>query len=392
MAKSKISDTAWGLAEGIYVKAGLAAAHHAMSGFDISRDTVQAHMRRRNLVAGVEFIEPEPTEETLREADLRKALQHTQRLLAKSKERTDDLVAATIEAAREATLAAGAIPAVRPPAKDTRKRPEAALWHLTDWQFSKVTPSYDSDVARERVMRFCEKAARITEIQRADHPVKHCVIAFGGDMVEGLFNFPNQPFEIDSTLFEQFVKVARLEVDVVRAALSIYETVEVVAEWGNHGRIGSKRDAVPRSDNVDRMTYELARQLLAGESRLKWEDCPEDIQRIEIGNYRAILCHGDEVGRNGFASPATIVQHVNRWRSGAYPWEFRDCMISHYHTHAEWPLANGEGAVYQTGSTESENRYAGVMLAASARPSQRLHFIDVDRGRVASQYKIHLED
>jgi hypothetical protein len=241
------------------------------------------------------------------------------------------------------------------------------------------------------VLRITDKAVSITATQRADHPVKNCVIAFGGDMVEGLFNFPSQAFEIDSTLFEQYVNVSRLCVDVVRVALANYEQVTVVAEWGNHGRIGSKRDNVPRSDNFDRMCYELARQLLAGEKRLTWGPSPDDVQRIEIGNYRAVLLHGDEVGRNGFASPGAIVQHMNRWRSGAYPWEFRDVYIGHYHTHAEWSMANGIGAVYQTGSTESDNRYANIMLAASATPSQRLHFIDPVKGRVTASYKVWLD-
>jgi hypothetical protein len=53
--------------------------------------------------------------------------------------------------------------------------------------------------------------------------------------------------------------------------------------------------------------------------------------------------------------------------------------------------ANGQGSVYQTGSTESDNRYAGVLLAASATPSQRLHFIDPDKGRVTAAYKIWLD-
>ena len=271
------------------------------------------------------------------------------------------------------------------------KRAEVALWHLTDWQGAKKTASYDSGVMRKRVLSFAERAVRITEIQRADHPVNDVTIMFGGDMVEGLFNFPSQAFEIDSTLFEQYVNVSRLCVDVVRFALANYKKVTVVPEWGNHGRIGSKRDNVPRSDNFDRMCYELARQLLAGEKRLTWQECPEDIQRVEIGNYRALLIHGDEVGRNGFASPGAIVQHANRWRSGSYPWEFRDVYIGHYHTHAEWAMANGQGSVYQTGSTESDNRYAGVMLAASATPSQRLHFIDPVKGRVTASYKVWLD-
>lgn len=323
---------------------------------------------------------------------LRAALSRAQLQLIAAKDRTEHLVEVTQQAAMDAMITLGKVPPIPTPAKDTRKsRAEHALWVMTDWQGAKKTVSYNSQVMRERVLKFAEKAVAITNIQRKDHPVRNCTIAFGGDMIEGLFNFPSQPFEIDATLFEQYVSVARLINDVIRIALANYEQVEVIAEWGNHGRLGSKRDAVPRSDNADRMTYELARQLLAGNKRLKWEDSAEDVQRIEIGNYRALLLHGDEVGRNGFASPMTIVNHVTRWASGSYPWAFRDAYIGHYHTHAEWPLPNGQGSVYQTGSTESDNRYAGVMLAASATPSQRLHFIDPEKGRVTAAYKVWLD-
>jgi hypothetical protein len=252
--------------------------------------------------------------------ELRQAMLRLQKQLKQSKERNEDLVFATKQAAYDAMLTFGKVPPVPEIKFDKRKaKSEVALWHMTDWQGAKRTVSYNSEIMRDRVLEFTKKAVAITEIQRADHPVKDVTIAFGGDMVEGLFNFPSQAFEIDSTLFEQYVNVSRLIVDVVRFALANYEKVTVVPEWGNHGRIGSKRDNVPRSDNFDRMCYELARQLLQGEKRLVWQDCPEDIQRIEIGAYRALLIHGDEVGRNGFASPGAIVQHANKWRSGSYP-------------------------------------------------------------------------
>ena len=327
-------------------------------------------------------------------AELRRALMRVQKQLLQAKQRTDELVEVTHQAAYDATLGMGPVTPVKvPDLAKSKKKPEVALWHLTDWQGAKKTPSYNSQVMYERVMNFAEKAVKISDIMRADHPVNDCLIMFGGDMVEGLFNFPSQAFEIDATLFEQYVNVSKLLVDVVRYALTNYQKVTVVPEWGNHGRIGSKRDNVPRSDNFDRMCYELARQLLKGEKRLTWQECPNDIQRVEIGNYKALLIHGDEVGRNGFASPAAIVQHANRWKSGAYDPSFawRDLYIGHYHTHAEWPMANGLGSVYQTGSTESENRYAGVMLAASATPSQRLHFVDPVKGRVTAAYKVWLD-
>lgn len=351
-----------------------------------------------------EFSEQQ-AEETARLAEiaeLRAVNQRLQRALSRSKAKTEELVEATIQAAHDAMVSFGPIAAVPSPARDNRRHSaEVALWHLSDWQGSKVTSSYNSDIMVRRVNRFVDQAELITNVQRADHPVKECVICFGGDMVEGLFNFSSQPFEIDATIFGQYVTVSRLIVDTVRRALALYDKVTVVAEWGNHGRIGSKRAVVPRSDNFDRMCYELARQLLEGESRLTWQDCPEDIQHVEVGKYRALLIHGDEIGRNGFASRNTIVQHANRWRSGAHrgaAWsngdpahEFRDVLVGHYHVHGEEGLANGEGSVFWTGSTESDNRYAGITLASSAVPSQRLHFIHPGRGLVTATYKVWLD-
>lgn len=331
-------------------------------------------------------------------AELRQALVRTQKKLQKAQERTDELVEATIQACKDATIALGPIKPIEGPKSDKRrKRPEVALWHMTDWQGSKVTPSYNSEIMRQRVLDFTKKATKITEIQRQDHPVPNVVICFGGDMVEGLFNYPAQLWEIDLSLYDQYITVSRLIVDVIRQALATYEHVTVIAEWGNHGRVGSKRDNVPKSDNFDRMCYELARQLLCSNEsvakRLTWDPLhgTEDIQKIEIGNYRALLMHGDEVGRSGFASPSAWQAAGNRWKAGAYGWDFQDIYLGHYHRHAQEPLSDGLGSVYWTGSTESDNRYARDSMAASGVPSQRLHFIDPERGRVTAAYQVWLD-
>jgi len=325
--------------------------------------------------------------------ELQAALDRANRDIRKYKARNDRIAAVTIDACRDAVLAHPLDRVVRPPRDRRTKGAEVALLHMTDWQGAKVTPSYNTPVMRERVHRYVDKVERIVTIQRADHPVNACTLALGGDMIEGLWNFPTQPFEIDMTLFEQFVTVSNLIVEVTRRLLGIFDTVTVVPEWGNHGRLGSKRDAVPKADNADRMTYELARQVLvaSGETRLTWQDCPEDIQRLQIGNYRALLMHGDEVGRAGFAAPSAWQAAGNRWKAGAYGWDFQDIYLGHYHRHAQEPLSDGLGAIYWTGSTESENRYARDSMAASGVPSQRLHFIDPERGRVTTVHQVWLD-
>lgn len=328
--------------------------------------------------------------------DVRRQLSDAQEKLRKTRTEKGVLVEAVHAGAKDALLALGHMPKVPAPRLAKGKgKPEVALWHLTDWQGSKVTTSYNSEVMRERLLRFCEKAARLTEVQRAAHPVRECVILFGGDMVEGLFQFPQQPFEIDASLFGQFAAVARLEAEVVRRALATYEKVTVVQEWGNHGRVGSKRAAVPRSDNVDRMTYELARAILSDPEtdelhpRLTWEDSEEDIQYFEIGKYQALLIHGDEIGRNGATSVNTVINHVKGWKSGAYDKPFQDVYSGHLHSRRDVELPDG-GEFFQTGSPESDNRYARDSMGATALPTQRLHFIEPSKGRVTAQYRVEL--
>lgn len=330
------------------------------------------------------------SDEAKRETDLRDALNRALRENEKLKDNRAELAAAIRLGARDASLADPIATVPRPTRDQRRGKAEVALWHLTDWQGSKITPTYNSEVMRQRVHHFCDVAERITVIQRAEHPVRQCHVLFGGDMVEGLFQFPTQPFEVDATLFRQWRRVSKVIVEVVRRALAIYDEVSVTAEWGNHGRIGSKRDAVPKEDNFDRMCYETARDILGEQKRLHWDEpSAEDIQRVEIGNYRALLMHGDETGRNGYVSDTTFINYLNRLKAGAYPWSFRDVYTGHFHTHIEYPLAD-DGTWYRTGSTESDNRYAMVGLGSRAKPSQRLHFVDPIRGRVTAQYKVWL--
>lgn len=326
--------------------------------------------------------------------ELRRQLSDVQSKLRQTRGEKAALVEATLQGARDAVVALGPVPKVPAPKADRRRGGgEVALWHLTDWQGSKVTTSYNSEIMRERVIRFCDKADQLTAIQRADHPVEECVILLGGDMVEGLFNYPSQPFEIDASLFAQFAGSARLVAEVVRRALATYRKVSVVQEWGNHGRVGDKRAAVPRSDNVDRMVYELAREMVGSggklPDRLTWEDSAEDIHWFEIGNYRALLIHGDEIGRNGAASINTLVKYVTQLKAGAYDRPFLDVYAGHLHSHRDIELPDG-GSYFQTGSPESDNRYARDSMAATSRPTQRLHFIDPSEGRVTAQYKVDL--
>jgi len=340
---------------------------------------------------------PEPESQDV--VELRRALMRSQKTIADLKRNKEDFTQAVVNAAHDAMLSRGAVPPVPTPEKDTRKkRGEVALLHSTDWQLGKQTLTYNSKECERLVKQSVEKTIRIADIQRADHPVKEIVLMLGGDIVENTTIFPAQVYEVDSDVMSQFVDASRILIDIVRTLLANFEKVTVVCEPGNHGRIG-KFGELPKDINWDKLTYMFAGQALQNEKRLTWQMSKEDIQRVTIGNYKALLIHGDEI-RWGTAS--TIVRFADRWKSGAYKFfdevdsitkgfDFRDLYIGHYHQHQSWNMANGEGSVFMSGAVETGNRYARDLLASNGEPSQRLHFVDPEKGRVTSEYRLWLD-
>ena len=320
---------------------------------------------------------------------LRQANVRLQRQLAQAKAKTAALIAAVEDAARDAAITIGR-PEIPRPAKDRRtKGVEVALVHSTDWQGGKRTETFDMDVLEQRIIRFGDKIARITDMQRVDHPVKHCVVMLGGDMVEGTSIFPGQAWEVDASLYDQLFTVARIVERHIGDMAAIFETVHVVCEFGNHGRLGRPGD-YQAGDNIDRMMYRIVSERFRNEPRVTWQTSGDWHQIVTIGAYRALLAHGDEIKSFGGNTPAFgILRKANAWASGVVA-DFDDVYLGHFHTPMTLTMANGR-QVYVTGSPESDNQYAAEFVAAKGHPSQRLHYVDPDAGRVTASYLVWLD-
>ena len=318
-------------------------------------------------------------------AELRRALKTSQLAESRSRIKSQGVIEAVYSAAKDASLATGnarRTPAL--PKKDARKtKAEVALVHATDWQCGKKTQSYNIETLSQRIETFAEKIIELTEIQRAHHPVKECVIMFGGDMVEGVSIFPGQAYEIEAHLFEQLFEVSKIMEQMVRTLSACFEKVSVVCEYGNHGRLGRKGD-MPNGDNIDRVAYKITSDRTQDLKNVTWQQSLDWYQIVEIGKYRALLVHGDEIGSYG-----GILRKVSSWSTGVVE-PFQDCYVGHFHTPTTLTMANA-GRIFVSGSPESHNEYARAYVGAVGKPSQRLHFIDPQKGRVTSEYTCWLD-
>lgn len=359
----------------------------------------KAHGRRSNAVqrsTTTPLLPPVATPEVktveeLELGELRGALRRAQTALARAKAKSEDLVEAVYKASYDAQIVLGPVPpvALNPIISSADSGPEVALIHTTDWQLGKATETYSIAVCEERIALLGQKIELLTNIQRTAHPVLTAHVMFGGDIVEGVNIFPGQVYELEETLFAQMFAAARIGVNFITRLLTIFERVEVTCEEGNHGRLGRRGDW-PRTDNTDMMVYEIIRQHFENEDRVVWHPRKTWYQIVEIGAYRAMLIHGDEIKSFGGNTPAYgILRKSTSWSSGVTD-PFQDVYIGHFHTPLMLTLPNG-GKIYGTGSTESDNAYAAEFVAAKGKPSQRLNFIDPRKGRVTAEYQVYLD-
>ena len=324
-------------------------------------------------------------------AELKKALKRAQTAEYKAKRANEEIVEAVYTAAKEAAMAVQSPRVVQNKStKDSRKtRSEHALVHATDWQLGKKTSNYNIEQCSKRIDQFVQKVYELTELQRSHHPVKECTLLFGGDMVEGITIFPGQAWEVEAHLFEQLFETVRIEETMVRSFASFFDKVHVVCEYGNHGRLGRKGE-LPSHDNIDAISYRIAMDRTKDLKNVTWQMSSDWYQIVKIGNYKALLVHGDEIKSFGGNTPAFgILRKCNAWATGVVP-DFQDVYMGHFHTPMALTMSNG-GRIFVSGSPESENVYAAEFVAAKGKPSQRLHFIDPDKARVTAEYVIWLD-
>jgi hypothetical protein len=341
-----------------------------------------------------EFSKQSETEERLRS----QAAQLS-RELSSAKHRTSELVAAVYRAA-SAAMADLNVPPVKPPPADNRSSSstEVAVALVSDWQLGKKTPTYNTATCERRVMEYAEKVAKITTIQRADHPVREVRVYLLGDLIEGEMIFPGQAHRIDASLFRQVcVDGPRILSRLIQALLSAFDTVRVVCVIGNHGAIGgrSRKEMHPES-NGDLMLYSIAKMMFeeAREKRVTF-----DIPFVEgerswyavdaVGQFKFFLAHGDQMRGGGFGGLPHygFARAINNWASGVIPESFDAAVMGHWHQAASIPFNNR--ILWINGSTESGNEWLREELKVQCPPSQWLLFCHPKKG-VTSEHRIWL--
>lgn len=340
---------------------------------------------------------PPPPEVLGDEEALRASNNRLLRQLSEARAKSDRLVGAVYQAAHDAASA-------REPfrvqlIKEKKAGPgdeEVAIVVVSDLQLAKVTPTYNSQVCRERMKILAQKIVSITRIQRSDHPVRELRVWILGDIVEGELIFPGQSFLIDASLYEQVTKSAPdILGEFLHTLLQHFERIVCTCVIGNHGSLGgrARRDYAPES-NADRMVYKILERDFRDEPRVKFVIPDGNIGERSwyavdyIGKRGFLLCHGDQF-RWGIKTPSTE-QKILGWHSGAIPEPFDEVVCGHWHNLNALSLRGGSLTLRCNGSTESYNTYAQEHIGSMSRPAQWLMFGHPTRG-ITAEYRVWLD-
>lgn len=330
------------------------------------------------------------------EEDTKAALRRALRALAKAHATREELVEAVYGAVKDAASALTIGPVPEPPRDRRKGTEETAVIVFSDLQLGQVTASYNSQVAEERVQLYAEKILRLTELQRATHPIRNAKLYLLGDLIEGELIFPAQPHQIDSSLYAQVaLDGPRILTNFIRTLLTTFSSVSVVSVPGNHGEVGGgSRKAYNPETNFDRMLTKIVEHLMAGEKRVTFR-IPDGYGRSSfyavdyVGDTGFMLWHGHQARRTSSSSHLPFYKLVMGWRSGAIPEPFSVSLCGHHHTPTM--LTMNSVTHFINGTFASDSEYAVERLAASSRAAQWLLFARPDRGLTA-QYLVDLAE
>lgn len=286
------------------------------------------------------------------------------------------------------------------PPKSKKKNVEIACLHISDTQIGKVTNTYNSQVAEDRLYLLARKVLKIVEMRRTNAAIDEIRVYLGGDIVEGENIFSTQPYQIDQSVFDQAIKTApRILTNVILTLLQNFSKVKVYGVPGNHGRNGQKNGTIahPRT-NWDNVVYSTINSLLLENSssskllkgRLEIIEPNNFYQVDRVFNWGNLIVHGHQVS-GGFAGFPWygVAKKVMGWIDTIpEPWDY--LWLGHFHTYAG-PVTINYRIFLSNGTTESDNEFAQEVLAAAGHPCQRLSFFNEEHGLI-SDNQIFLDD
>lgn len=218
----------------------------------------------------------------------------------------------------------------------------SCVLNLADLQLGKML---GTGLGTESTVELVRRSVAVFAAQvRAEEP-DEVVVVDNGDIVENLFNYPNQTGMIDLPLTRQVELAIRLQVEIIKMLAPLTPRLVVGAVPSNHGQVrtGQQKAAGYVDDDWGLfVNRELEDRLDIPNVRFARPDVDEETLVIVTSGTRLAFNHGHRAG----GGQAGVLKWIQGQENGRQPgWDADIWVMAHYHHLYMFTHGNGRWCI-----------------------------------------------
>lgn len=266
---------------------------------------------------------------------------------------------------------------------DTGKSEAVAFAVASDWHVEETVEAksvnnlnkFNLQIAEERINRFFQRIARMTEIQRSGAKIDDLVLVLGGDLMTGYIHEELQETNALSPTETVLWLIDRLTSGIDFLSKN-FERITIPCVYGNHGRTTKKpRHGTGATNSYEWMMYHVLAKHLQGKAEFSISDGYH--LYLDVAGKTVRIHHGDGLKYQGGIGGLTIPveKAIASWNKGISA----DLdVFGHWHQSQQNPkwICNG--------SLIGHNAYSIAIKAPFEKPSQTYFLLDKRHGRTVT--------
>jgi hypothetical protein len=232
------------------------------------------------------------------------------------------------------------------------------------------TFGYDVPIFEQRWARLTDRILRLFSLHSATAPFSAFRIHFLGDGVDGVDMRRGHGNRVDlHSASSQAWLLARKFEDLIRRLDSLRIPIEVIWDFGNHGRVGEFGVNLP-ADNWDFVAGTYLQLMVRDLENVKVSVKTQKYHITELGPLRVMSQHGDGIrGGDGFSGlPINGMARALAKDVGLHQQLFDLYLMAHFHTLQD--IRTQAGRIVMNGSWDGGDDYSINQLKAASEPVQ----------------------
>jgi len=231
---------------------------------------------------------------------------------------------------------------------------------VTDTHFGKETTTFNTDIAKRRMMDFAGRVEEIVATLSNSYEFTDLHIFWLGDLADGAGIYPSQAHHQEITNPEQqsIDAAEQMFAPFVRRMRRSFPLVRNSFVPGNHGRTGRHAH---EAANWDIACYRYLAYALKGEAGVEFDmdNIAYPIKVVDIRGWGHLLYHGNEI--RSFASIPWygMMNRLMRWYNSTLP-KWHIAHMGHFHSCGRWRINQFE--MFSSGTMVTHDTWAFQVL------------------------------